>query len=613
MKMKRRRALRGAPILAGLWLLTAAACSDEGVAPHEDSAVSKDRGLEAAAPEAGKPEAGKPDAATPDTGKTDAPAPDAAQKDQAVPDKAQKDQAAPDQAAPDQAAPDKAAPVPDQAAPDKALPDKAVPDLLPPDQTVPDTLTPDLAPDLYAPGCGDGFITGLEQCDGVKLGTSTCKTLGYKGGTLKCDPKKCVFDTSGCHHCGNKVLDAKEDCDGTLFKATSCKGLLYQGGTLTCKSNCTYDKGGCWTLQESSNVPLTYHALGDQVSPAIACTVGSCLVVYSSAGKLKGLRVDKAAKIIGKEFAIAPPGTGAQAAPAVVLDGAHYFVVWQDSRASVPHIRGAKLTTSGAIVLSDVLISNSANGQYTPALACDGSNCLVTWRDGYQAYGSTGSRSVQGSLVAKNGIVKTPAGTVYAGPWSYHKVLISPTSVASSGSNYLVTYSVSANTHPFYARVVDTSGKAGASITLMTANGPSDSDVIWDGANYSIAYSGGSAISSSTSVMRVSSAGVMVGSKNVATANGGGLIPATSISNGVSLVVWKQFRKYNSNTFQGILVRAGLPASGVIQITGNGNTIYDYTGPPAVSHDGTQHVLVWAQKVNNTVGYDIFLRRIKTN
>lgn len=46
--------------------------------------------------------------------------------------------------------------------------------------------------------CGDGVIDLFEDCEGNDLGGDTCKTLGYDGGTLKCDQSWCEFDEDRC-------------------------------------------------------------------------------------------------------------------------------------------------------------------------------------------------------------------------------------------------------------------------------------------------------------------------------------------------------------------------------------------------------------------------------
>lgn len=46
--------------------------------------------------------------------------------------------------------------------------------------------------------CGDDVVDIFEDCEGSNLLGETCKTLGYDGGTLKCDPEFCEYDDERC-------------------------------------------------------------------------------------------------------------------------------------------------------------------------------------------------------------------------------------------------------------------------------------------------------------------------------------------------------------------------------------------------------------------------------
>ena len=64
--------------------------------------------------------------------------------------------------------------------------------------------------------CGDGLVTGLEQCDGAELGGQSCIDFGYAtAGALSCDDTTCEFDAvTGCSAvCGNAALEPGEECD----------------------------------------------------------------------------------------------------------------------------------------------------------------------------------------------------------------------------------------------------------------------------------------------------------------------------------------------------------------------------------------------------------------
>lgn len=98
------------------------------------------------------------------------------------------------------------------------------------------------------PGCGDGFLSAGEKCDGALLGDETCAGRGYYRGTLGCTAD-CDFDTSACEGtCGDGVLDAAdgEECDLTALGDADCTdGGYYAAAGLRCSPRCRLDFGGC--------------------------------------------------------------------------------------------------------------------------------------------------------------------------------------------------------------------------------------------------------------------------------------------------------------------------------------------------------------------------------
>ena len=95
--------------------------------------------------------------------------------------------------------------------------------------------------------CGDGRVTGAEECDGNAMGAKTCQTLGfYEQAGLACTAD-CRYDTSQCvGRCGDGIKNGSEQCDTKdLGKATCFTTGFYAAPGLACKSNCTFDVAAC--------------------------------------------------------------------------------------------------------------------------------------------------------------------------------------------------------------------------------------------------------------------------------------------------------------------------------------------------------------------------------
>src|SRR4051812_36867655 len=95
--------------------------------------------------------------------------------------------------------------------------------------------------------CGDGRITGAEECDGTDLGSASCLTKGfYQPEGLACGAD-CKLDTKRCvGTCGDGIKNGPEQCDRTdLGKATCFTAGFYKPAGLACKSDCTFDTAAC--------------------------------------------------------------------------------------------------------------------------------------------------------------------------------------------------------------------------------------------------------------------------------------------------------------------------------------------------------------------------------
>lgn len=108
--------------------------------------------------------------------------------------------------------------------------------------------------------CGNGEIEGNEDCDCGGLGCSA-EDLGNKGcldvvdptlpgaitgGTLKCNPASCRFDTSECTYCGDETINGNENCEPGEDIDQTCVSLgAGAAGEVVCDSACQIDTSGC--------------------------------------------------------------------------------------------------------------------------------------------------------------------------------------------------------------------------------------------------------------------------------------------------------------------------------------------------------------------------------
>ena len=574
---------------------------------------SPDQAVDLPAPDQAKPDQAKPDMVSADLPLPDQTATDLLKADLLKADLPKPDLALPDLALPDVALPDM--PLPDMSLPDKALPDMALPDMALPDKAKPDQSPPDILTCDSLLCCGDNKISSMEQCDGKNLGDKTCVNVkqGYLGGQLECNPVTCTFDYSGCHKCGNKTIDSGEDCDGALLGKKTCKTYKYLGGKIACK-NCKHDKSGCFKVV-GSPVNMTQGQAGDQTEPDIACTTGSCLVVWESSGKIRGWLVDKGGNRIGKELAISTT-SGPHHVPSVALDGTFYFVVWEDHSVSTkPSIRGAKLTTSGTPWYKNLPIASAATaskvGLYAPDVACNAADCLVAWRIGKKTDVTGIYRSIQGVLVQKNGLPKSGTVQHYSAQTTYYKNGFSAPSVASDGKAFMVVWAYTTKTNAYLkSHGVDKSGALvnATEQTLLTSSayyGAIPGSVAWDGALYLVPYADGKSINT----LRLDAKGVNKQQKlHVATVGTLGLRrPAATMAKGASLIVWVVDQNTGIyNGLHGVLVKGGVAASEKIWPVQK-NKLKDRVG---VAHDGDQSVAVYC---GGGTGQDVYVQRIKND
>lgn len=107
--------------------------------------------------------------------------------------------------------------------------------------------------------CGDGIVSGAEQCDQPWIGTNgSCAALGFgpPDGVDRpyCLQDACRWNTVTCPGaptpvCGDGKAESYERCDGTDLRGQRCENVpgrfVYVGGTLLCTNLCIYDTSHC--------------------------------------------------------------------------------------------------------------------------------------------------------------------------------------------------------------------------------------------------------------------------------------------------------------------------------------------------------------------------------
>lgn len=175
-----------------------------------------------------------------------------------------------------------------------------------------------------------------------------------------------------------------------------------------------------------------------QGAPAVASNGTDYLVVWedASTAQIHGTRVTSAGVpepdgfpiSVGVDFSSA-------AAPAVASNGANYMVVWRDTRLADWDLFGARVSSAGAVLEPNgILISDAEGEQEPPSIASDGTDYLVVWSH-LPAYPAE-TLDVFGTRVNAAGVVVQPSDFIVSNATNNQ---LNP-SVASNGSGYLVVW-----------------------------------------------------------------------------------------------------------------------------------------------------------------------------
>lgn len=155
----------------------------------------------------------------------------------------------------------------------------------------------------------------------------------------------------------------------------------------------------------------------DAFNPAVAFGGGTYLVVYrrsSAPGAILARRLSPSG-VLGAEIVVAVGGAADAAYPSVAFQGSHFLTAWETNPGSLDpastDVVAARVSSAGVVQdAPPIAVSTAPEAQTAPQVACDGTNCLVSWMDrrsypGVSYSFSPGPGDMYGALVSQAGIV----------------------------------------------------------------------------------------------------------------------------------------------------------------------------------------------------------------
>src|SRR5262249_32919997 len=129
--------------------------------------------------------------------------------------------------------------------------------------------------------------------------------------------------------------------------------------------------------------------------------IGPSTYVYD----VRTARVSAGGVVLDPSGIALAPNSYAESDPAVAYDGTNFMVVWTDSRNNASDIYGARVAPDGSVIDStNIAVTTAGFARMSPAIAFDGVNYFVVWRQFNAFY----SGDISGKLISPAGQVLTP-------------------------------------------------------------------------------------------------------------------------------------------------------------------------------------------------------------
>jgi hypothetical protein len=296
--------------------------------------------------------------------------------------------------------------------------------------------------------------------------------------------------------------------------------------------------------------------------------------------------------------------------PAVAFDGTNYLVAWRDYRNSRYDIYAARVTPGGAVLdPTGFAVSTAADEHRNPAAAFDGTNFLVVWedwRDGQRP-------NIHGARVTPDGAVLDTAGIAIS---TVADDQDNP-AVCFDGTNWLVVWGDhrDGSQYDLYAARVTPAGAVldsnGIAVSAATRN-QGQPALAFDGVNSLVVWGDGRNIGSTANDIycaRVSPAGSVLDPSGIAVSRAARSqwYAAAAFDDSLFLTAWQDDRV--SGTYNIYAARV-TPGGAVLDTAGIAVCTADRTqNNPALAFDGTDFVAAWEDARGGT-NSDIYGARV---
>jgi hypothetical protein len=312
-----------------------------------------------------------------------------------------------------------------------------------------------------------------------------------------------------------------------------------------------------------------------------------------------GTRVDLSGSVLDPSGIAIEAGPGTRFAPGIAWGGSNFLVEWNDST-ETNDIVAKRVSDTGAVLDAPArLISSSSDWQMAPATAWNGSVFLVVWEE----YRGIDASDIYGARVDANGVVLDPAGLVISAATSSQR---SP-AVASNGSDFLVVWKDvrGGSYYDIYGARVTGAGALldPGGLAISTASfDQQDPAVAWNGTNYLVAwadqrtdYPDGDIYGGRVSATAPSVTAVLDGSGfAISAATEAQSHPSVAAGGSTWLVAWHDWRTGVFGNLTDIYA-ARVGASGAV-VDASGIAVSTASGEqwePSVAWDGTNFLAAW--------------------